>query len=210
MSGLTTGIGVKAAGSAVSAFFGKVPVWLRWTLLALLIAAAGLWWHRHAAHKAIAAAEKRGADAAYANVAKQASELASKADTLNRSLSAKIRSRTDEETRRIAADADALRLRGPGAARCAAVASLPRSASGHVEAAANADAAGPALPPDDFAAVPWGWLVNRSEEHDALLAEVKGWRSWHETFKREWDRWNAEAEKARTSPTATPAPPPGR
>lgn len=200
IAALAAKIGAGAVFSGVQTFFGKIPVWLRWTLLGLVIAAAGFLWHQHAAHKAIAAAEKRGADAAYLNIAKQANAIAAKMNATNRQLAQVMRSKTDEALADNARAADDFRLHGPGAARCPAVASLPRSAGGHGQTAAEPNDAGPQVPSDDRAAVPWGWLVDRSEEHDALLIENKAWRDWYSTFKGRWDRFNAEAEKARTEP----------
>lgn len=197
-----------AASSALQTFSGKIPVWLRWTLLGLVIAAAGFLWHQHAAHKAIAAAEKRGADAAYLSIAKKANEIAAKMNATNRQLAQIMRSKTDEDLADNARAADAYRLHGPGAARCPALASLPRSASGHGQTAAEPNAAGPEVSADDRAAVPWGWLVDRSEEHDALLIENKAWRDWYSTFKGRWDQFNAEAEKARSAPPNASAPTP--
>jgi hypothetical protein len=99
-------------------------------------------------------------------------------------ISKQLRDRTDEENRRIAGDADTLRLRGPGKAVCPAFPSGPSNGEGPTKP----DVAGPALPPDDRAAVPWGWLVQRSEEHDQLLNEVRAWRDWHEQVLKVWPK----------------------
>jgi hypothetical protein len=189
----------------VRAFFGSIP---RWAYIALAIVLAGLTGvlvHQHYAHKAIAAAEQRGEARAYANVARQAQELASKANALNAGIAAAFKEKNREENARIAAAADTLRLRGPGAARCAAVAGVSASASGSVAAGGKPDAAGPQVPPDDRAVVPWGWLVGRAEQADLNRAEVVAWRDWYQRFAAEWTKWQSDAAKARAKPeTSTP------
>lgn len=90
----------------------------------------------------------------------------------------------EQELRRNAAVATDLRLRGPGkAATCPGrefnpgMAITPDRQGG---TPAQPDAPGNQVPArDGFAVVPWGWLVNRAEDHDRLLSEVKIWRSWH-------------------------------
>ena len=96
----------------------------------------------------------------------------------------------EDELRRIGADADAVRLRGPGLAAASAGCRRiddPRTraaAGGLGEPATGPDASGPGLPERDrgggfapeYAVVPWGWLVRRAEEHDALLSKVVTWR----------------------------------
>lgn len=96
----------------------------------------------------------------------------------------------EDELRRIGADADAVRLRGPGLAAASAGCRRiddPRTraaASGPGAPATGPDAPGPGLLERDrgggfapeFAVVPWGWLVRRAEEHDALLSEAGTWR----------------------------------
>lgn len=177
----------------VAGAFKSVPRFVWYALAAALIFAFAVHWY----NGRISAAEKRGEERAYANVAKQARELERKANALSARIATEMRKRNDEENRAIARAADALRLRGPGAARCAGPALLPASPGGHGTAPAGADAAGPGMPPEDRAAVPWGWLVSRSEEHDMLLAEARGWREWHARFTAEWAKWKAEADKGR-------------
>ena len=188
-------IGLGAAVSAAGGFFGKMPRWA-WIALAVAVALlAGFLWHQLAAHKAIDAAEKRGEERAYANVEKQARELERKANALNAKITAEMRKRNDEENRRIAAAADDLRLHGPGAARCADPAFLSAGAGRHDAPGRGSDAPGPPVPSDERAAVPWGWLVGRAEQHDLNRAEALAWREWHRRFTAEWAKWKAEAER---------------
>jgi len=90
----------------------------------------------------------------------------------------------DEKQAAIAADADGLRVSGPGKARCPAIPASP----GNGTRPAKPDAPGPALPPGDRAAVPWPWLVQRGQEHDQLLAEVQAWRTWHDEVLKVWPK----------------------
>jgi hypothetical protein len=199
MTGLAAKVGAGASMSALQAFFGKIPVWMRWTLLGLLIAAAGFVWHQHAAHKAIAAAEKRGADAAYANMASQAVALKVKADALNTSLAQAIREKNDEESRRIAADADALRVSGPGKAVCRSP-GLAGGPSGYVEAGGSRAAAVDTLSDSqgiDLIGLPFAGAVAGAEQADLNRAEVIAWREWWTRFDVQWKAYQQDADKAR-------------
>lgn len=178
--------------SPIGDFLKSVPRSI-WMLGIITLLAGGYLWHQHAAQRAIAAAEKRGEDRAYANVERQARELEAKANALNRSIAEQMRKRNDEQARRIAVAADGLRLRGPGAARCTVVAGLPAAPGGRVTPDRPAYAAGSRVPPGDRAAVPWSWLVERAEQADLNRAEALAWRDWYARFKAEWDRWNAKA-----------------
>jgi hypothetical protein len=164
---------------------GAVPPKV-WLALAIALAAfLGFLWHQHAAHKAINAAYQQGKADEAEHVRKQALELKAKADKVNAEIAAKIRSKNDEENRRIAGAADALRVSGPGRAVCARP---PAAASGPQSASAAAAAAGSEMPSADSAAVPWGWLVTRAEEHDQLRAEVLSWRSWYDQMVKAWPK----------------------
>jgi hypothetical protein len=107
-----------------------------------------------------------------------------KANRQLQQISSDLRKATDETQAANAATAHALRMSGPGKARCP---SVPRSA-GNGAPVAKPDAAGPPLPPADLAAVPWDWLSDRAEEHDQLLAEVQAWRTWHDEVIKVWPK----------------------
>jgi hypothetical protein len=175
-------LGAKIAGSAVARL---LPWWAwKWLAIASVLVAAFLW-HQHAAHKAINAAYQQGrADEATA-VQKRALELKAKVDALTGKIATIERTANEKENRRIAADADDLRVQGPGHAACARI---PAAASGPQSASAAAAAAGSEMPPADSAAVPWGWLVTRAEEHDQLRAEVLSWRSWYDQMVKAWPK----------------------
>jgi hypothetical protein len=105
-------------------------------------------------------------------------------------LAKKIKDQTDEENRRIAGDAHALRVSGPGKALCRSVPTAP----GNGASSANPDVTGPALPPDDRAAVPWNWLVQRAQEHDELLNETSAWRQWYQEVLKVWPKTTEQSK----------------
>lgn len=154
--------------------------WLKglpWQVWAAIGVALVLWmgvrWHNGQVNDAF----KRGEQAAYVAVEKKALELQAKANAV----ADKIRSKSDDQARAIAADANTLRVSGPGKAR-ACPAAAP---SGRREAASGeADVAGPEMPSDDRAAVPWQWLVQRAETCDLNRGEVLAWREWYEKLPR--------------------------
>lgn len=100
-------------------------------------------------------------------------------------LSADFRRLNDEENRRIAGDAQSLRVSGPGKATCHAP---PAAASGHEEGRGKPDAPGPQVPSADSAAVPWPWLVTRAEQADLNRAEVLAWREWYRKLVEDWPK----------------------
>lgn len=116
---------------------------------------------------------------------------AREAEARGKQLARQIKDRTDEENRRIAGDADAVRVRGPGKAVCRPA---PAAASGHQEAGRNGDAAGPQVPSDNRAAVPWGWLTDRAEQADLNRAEVLAWREWYSRLVDSWPTTEAPAK----------------
>lgn len=144
--------------------------WQVWAAIGLaLVLFLGVRWH----NGQIKDAEKRGADRAYAAVEKKAREIEAKANAT----ADKIRSKSDETARAIAADADVIRMSGPGKARACPV---PQGSGRREPATGEADVARPEVPTDDRAAVPWQWLVQRAEQCDLNRNEVLAWREWHQ------------------------------
>jgi hypothetical protein len=174
--------------SPVGAFIKAVPAWA-WKAAGIIAALVGAFLvHQHYAHKAIANAYAQGKADEAKHVEQQALKIKAKVDALTGKIAAQERMKNDEQNRRIAAAADDLRLRGPGKATCAGSASLPSAAGGHVAPSGDGNAAGPQVPSDDRAAVPWGWLVNRAEEHDVDRAEVLSWREWYSRLVAAWPK----------------------
>jgi hypothetical protein len=175
---------IQRIGASALSFLGKLSIWQLLLIAALLVAGVQTVrvnrWKAVATHRQqqLVAEQKREAAALAA---------ALKITDLNEALSEKLRKATDEQNRAIAADAHGLSVSGPGKAVCPRL-SAPSSDGTRP---AKPDAAGPALPPDDgqdLSAVPWNWLVQRSEEHDQLLAEVQAWRTWHDEVLKVWPK----------------------
>ena len=161
------------------------PVWI--ALAAVAVFGVAYAYHRNAVNDARKAGYAQGVRDESARIAKKAAALKREVDSLSMRIAAKLRERNDETNRAIARDADDLRLRGPGKAACPRVALVPGGSGRSVAAGGRADGA-PAQVPigDGFAAVPWGWLVDRAETSDLNRAEVLAWREWHRQQSEAW------------------------
>lgn len=198
MAGLGLGlatVGERLAGvggffKPVGSFLTKIPkpVWEALAVIGYALACYAV--HQRAVHEhdqALIAANNAQWQAHIASAAgriqQQAAQIAADANQL--------REANDEANSRIAIDAGDLRMRGPGKAVCpgrpvrAAATGQPQPTS------PEPDAARPALPADDLAAVPWPWLVNRAEEHDSLRAEVLAWRKLYAQIVAMWPKASA-------------------
>lgn len=174
--------------AAIGLFFkGLSPrVWL---FIALALALAGaVFMHQRAAHRAIKNADAAGYARASNEIAAKAQALEAKANRLNAAIAAQARKRNDEENRLIARSADDLRVRGSGKANCPRNPGLPAGAGQSRPTSGGADAAGPAMPSDDLAAVPWDWLVDRAEQADLNRAEALAWRDWYRRMVEAWPK----------------------
>jgi hypothetical protein len=117
-------------------------------------------------------------------IAKQAVDLKTRIDALSSSITTEVKDEHDAEDRRIASDADTVRLRGPGKAACTGDSSTAAAA---VRPGSSASAnAGPQMSPGDRATVPWDWLVTVVEEHDQLLNKVKATEDQHDQLEKAW------------------------
>lgn len=173
-----------------------VPKWAWYAIAgALLLAGAVIWHHgKVKSHDtAVIAARDAYWNERIAAVAKQAAALRVKAEAAQSAISTDVRNRNVQANRDIAAAADALRLSGPGASRCRPVdhSSLPAGASGPVAPGGASSGAGPQVPADDFAAVPWGWLTDSAEQADLNRAEVLSWREWYQRASAAWEKTRA-------------------
>jgi len=181
------GLALKAA--PVTGFFKSVP---RWAWIALAVAAligAGLFFHARAVSSAIDAAEKRGEKRADARHAKKAREWEARIN----GISANLRSRNSETNRRIAGDADALRVRGPGKAACLNPATP--AASGHLPPGRAADAPVAEVPDGervDLIALPFADAIAFAEQHDLCRAEVLTWREQSGQQAEAWQKENGQ------------------
>lgn len=198
MSGLA-GLGLAARFAGVTGFLKRVPRWVWIALAAAAIIAGGVIWHQHRAHAAIAAAkadQKAADDAAWQKKLDRAHADAlawkSRAEQQGASIARLNKEKHDVEIRDHAAVADALSLRGPGAAashcRPGDHSSAAALAGGRNQAAASADAARPQVPAGDWALVPWDWLVRRGQEHDDLLTDELTRRTADAQQRAAWEK----------------------
>jgi hypothetical protein len=167
----------------VRSALSKIPpkAWLAiGCAVALLL---GALWHQHRLHRhdANLRAEQKAADdklwsAALSKAHTEALAWKAKVDQQAATIAQDERKQHEEAIRLNAAAADALRLRGPGAAAAhcgqgdhpGAAAAADR----HGQAAPQTGAAPAQVPSGDWAVVPWGWLVTVVQEHDDLLEDV--------------------------------------
>lgn len=190
--GLIARIGASVLFGRVKNIVAKVPRWVWLTLAVVIALLAAVLVHQHYAQKRIDAAYAQGkADAnkqwaeAFESMRKTSEAWKQRYETKSDALTNLERTRHEETLRANAARADDLRLHGPGRASAAycrpgndpRLSGLPGGQDG---TPAQPDAPGPQVPSGDgFAIVPWSWLVQRAEEHDALLSEVTTSRRWH-------------------------------
>jgi hypothetical protein len=165
----------------MSLFFASILKFLKgvpWQVWLMVAAAFALGWHLYQDKQAVKRAHKEGDRAGYTRamneVEAKARAVAAKADAV----AAKIRSKNDEQARAIAARADDLRLRGPGAARCTPTISSPTSNRPQPAGGRPATPA-PGLPGEDRGAVPCGWFIGQAERCDLNRNEVLSWREWY-------------------------------
>lgn len=160
---------------ASRAFLSRVP-WQVWAALGLVVV-IGLGVHRHG--KAIKHVKAASYAEGYAKAVQVGIDEAAKQAAADAKITNELRSKSNEEVRVIARDADALRVRGAGQARCAPGHPVPVAASGRDPIGRRSDAAPVGMPDQDWAAVPFPWLVDQAEVSDANRAEVLKWREWH-------------------------------
>jgi hypothetical protein len=170
------------AGNALSAVWRFLKGASAWQLLALGLAVFALVQHFQLAGERRHSAKLQ---AQITKIASDARETKAKLDAANARIAADIREKNDEENRRIAGTADDLRVSGPGRSRAACP---PAASGGHHPPNGKPDAAGPQMPSDDLAAVPWQWLVQRSEQADLNRAEVIAWRNWYDRLLKQWPK----------------------
>lgn len=172
--------------SPVGKIIKRIP-WQIWAIIGAFLLIVGLvWWHLDKVSDAREAGYTQGKADTETHFAAKAAEWVERLSDI----SAKARSLNDATNRRIAAGADALRVRGPGKAACLNPATP--GASRYVAPAGKPDAAGPDVPAGDgealLAAVPWPWLVDRAEQCDLNRAEAETWRAWHRQLEEAWKK----------------------
>jgi hypothetical protein len=210
----------------VLGFFKGLPSWAWIAAAAGAALVGGTFLHQHKAHQHDAALVKATIDVRDRQWMKRLTDehaaavaWKGRADAQLAAIAQLQRKLTDEETARIAADADALLLRGPGKAAAPAgcrpvdPARLPAAAGGHVaQPGAPADA-GTQMPAgdgqDQRAVVSWRWLVAVVSERDAFRLEAIAWRGYQATVTGVWNRLKAEAPGTKKGAGAPSRPPAG-
>lgn len=169
-------------------------VWL--ALAALLAVWLAVSWHK----RTVAAADRAGFErgvaitkAAYRKALAGARVVAlqrrAAAESESRRINQELTRETDRLRARIAADARRLLDQGPGAAACPRRVDHPGLSAGSGAPAAARhppDASRSSVPPGDWSAVPWQWLVRRAEGHDALLTYMLQDQEWHRRQEEAW------------------------
>lgn len=218
MAGIGAGLAALNIGArltGVAGFFKRVPRWV-WIALAIALAiVAVVVWHDRqirAHDKALTAQVTADRDAQWNKrlAAERRAALAWKT-RFDAEVAAKIklqRKLNDEEARRIDADRNALRLRGPGQAAAPAGCrpvdhpGLAGLAGRHEPQPGTAANAGTQMPAgdgqDQWAVVPWNWLVDVVSERDAFRVEALGWRSRDAMLAEIWKR--AQQQPAAQAP----------
>lgn len=188
--GLIARIGASVLFGRVKKIAEAVPKQV-WIGLAVVIAVAiAVVVHQRHANAQLEASYSAGVQAEKTRLEKELADARAEAkrwreqyEQKSDALSALERTRHEEALRSNAALADALRLRGPGrAATCpgsSGAAGLSVTAGNDGAPVGQSDVEGRSVPSGDWAAVPWGWLVQRAEQCDADRDEVIRWRSWY-------------------------------
>lgn len=187
-------IGAKLLGARKA--LKRVPrkVWITLAVVAAVVLAGWLA-HRWHAGKVEAFGNERYA-AGYAQARGEIEALRQQINRRNAELAAALRSKHDEQIRRNSADADALRLRGPGRAACASAFYIPAAAGRHDGAGRPADAAVGDVRSEQrepLVGLPFAPTVAFAEQHDNFRTEALSWRAWHFQFTTEWEKWRAKA-----------------
>lgn len=160
--------------SPVGRFLKRVPRWVWIALAVLAVILAGAWWH---GRQVKAFGNERFAAGYAKRVAEESAEAARRA-ARDVEITAPIRRKTDETIASNARHADALRVRGPGAA-AACVNPVPAGPGRRDAPVGGADAAADRVPDPQRIIVPFPWLVDSGERCDGALAEASAWREWH-------------------------------
>ena len=171
--------------SPVGRFLKSIPpkVWIALAVLAAL--GLGAWMHGRAVKSAYTKAYSAGVTYEAARIEAKAKKLADRATAI----AAKLKEQNNVENRRIAGDADAIRLRGPGKAACLNPA-IPGT-SRRESPARPGDAAVGQLPDRErveFIALPFAGTIAFAERCDLNRAEALTWREDKRLQTEAWQR----------------------
>lgn len=189
MTGLVGSIALGGIVGKAKSVLGSIP-WQIWAVIAgVALLGVGSCVHGHkvkAFGKAQFSAGRAAADADWEKALDKAHADAlawkAKAEANAAAISKEIGERHEATLRADTARANDLRLRGPGKASCSGPVHNPgisASPSGHQQAGGRTDAPSSEVPPGDWAAVPWHYLVDQAQLCDANRSEAISWRDWY-------------------------------
>lgn len=188
MTGIVGSIALGSIVGKARGFLGSIP-WQIWAVAAaILLLGIGSCVHGHkvkAFGKTQFTAGRAAADAdwkkAFDKARADALAWKAKAEANAVKVSQLLRESHEQTVRSNAALSIGLLRGGSGAASCRPINRpvIAAPTSGREPTAPVANAAGPAMPPEDWAAVPWSWLVTRGQEHDDCLSESRTWREFY-------------------------------
>lgn len=187
--------GVSTAGKAAGGLLSRLPAKVWYVLIVIAAAWAAFHFGGNWYRSQIAAAEKRGSDAAYAAVEEQTLAIRDKANSITAGISNVLRKQSDEDLRRIDRSANAQLLRGPGAAICADASGLAAAARGYDEARGTGDApldrvSYPAW--ESLIAMPFVGTIEFARLCDANRSEVLKWREGDAKQREAWTKLQAQ------------------
>jgi hypothetical protein len=154
----------------------------------LLAAVIAFIWHGNKIEAAFASGET-AANTKWAAEFKKMDERAKKLEQRVEVISQEVRSKNDEEARRIGGHADDLRLRGPGKAACPNTGSVTVTSGGHQSPSGKSGAPVGGVPDQarvDIIGLPFPGTIATGEVCDLNRNEVISWRNWYQRLSTEW------------------------
>jgi hypothetical protein len=153
----------------------SLPLWLFISAMGV-----GYLWHS----KQIRLAEKRGSDAAYASITKQANKLTQKANKISED----ARKLNNDAITAIGKSADIIRVSGPGKASCSGPIA---TGSGGSTSGGKTDAPVADVPNQErveLIGLPFPPTVTFAEQHDKCQIDRKTWEVWYKKLVAEWTK----------------------
>jgi hypothetical protein len=190
MIGIITGLFGRLVATRFGRILASIPrkVWIALAAVAIVLGAQ--WLHSRAVNSAYTKAFAEGAEVsdqkwlrAFEVMQATAEEWRLNYERQSARISGELRDAQEKELRNIAGSADALRLRGAGAAAASCRPGdnpgVSGAAGGHAAGDGGADASMAGVSAGGLALVPWGPLIDHAEHCDANRNEVTVWRNWY-------------------------------
>lgn len=170
----------------VKAALSRIPraAWIALAVIAILT--LGTCAHKRSVKKFGEERFAAGVAHEQARLEAKAKAIKAKADAASAKITDKLKAKHDEKVIVINRAADDLRVSGPGKASCPGNPGMAGSSGRSEPASGQGSSARPAMPEQDWAAVPWGWLVESAEKCDLNRAEVLTWREWYRQQSEAW------------------------